>query len=406
MKREKIPGKVGIYRRASETKRFSGKPDVCFEITFKVNEKKKWEKIGWQSEGYSAALAAETRAQRIKDARHGSEVKTAAEIRSERLKHNKTLEEVKEHFFNSERGQAMKGRQTDIYRYNSHLSFLGKKRIPELTVLDIEQIKRNMMNREPATRKHALKMLCRIVNYGVEFQLCPALSFKVKFPKVDNIVTEYLTDEQAARYLEVLESWPRQDIARMVRMAWLTGLRRGELFKLKRENIDFEKDLITLVNPKGGTEASIPLTLPVKELIKAQIAYLSEQTAKRERRYANSKQTSTWQEQGFLFPGINGGQRVDCSAISRIKKKAKLPESFRPFHGLRHHMAVTLASSGEYTLDMIGELLTHKDSSVTRRYAKYLPESANKAANKAADLLIRQTEKTASGKLKEVVNHR
>lgn len=88
---------------------------------------------------------------------------------------------------------------------------------------------------------------------------------------------------------------------------------------------------------------------------------------------------------------VHGNKRKDCSAINRIKEKAKLPKSFRPFHGLRHHMAVTLASSGEYTLDMIGELLTHKDSSVTRRYASFLPEARQKASTRTAEILTNHT---------------
>jgi len=95
----------------------------------------------------------------------------------------------------------------------------------------------------------------------------------------------------------------------------------------------------------------------------------------------------------FLFPGRGGQQRVDCSSVERIKKAAGLPKSFRPFHGLRHHMAVMLASSGEYTLDMICELLTHKSSAITRRYAKFLPDAKKKAADRAAELLTRQTKK-------------
>ena len=78
------------------------------------------------------------------------------------------------------------------------------------------------------------------------------------------------------------------------------------------------------------------------------------------------------------FPGKDGGRRVDCSAVDRIKKKAKLPKKFRMFHGLRHHYAVTLANSGEFTLDMIGELLTHKSYEMTRRYAKFLPGQSEK----------------------------
>ncbi len=68
----------------------------------------------------------------------------------------------------------------------------------------------------------------------------------------------------------------------------------------------------------------------------------------------------------YIFPGWQGRQRVDCSAVKPIKKAARLHKSFRPFHGLRHHYDVQLASSGEFfTLDMIGKLLTHKDSAIT-----------------------------------------
>ena len=69
--------------------------------------------------------------------------------------------------------------------------------------------------------------------------------------------------------------------------------------------------------------------------------------------------------------------------------------------------AVTLASSGEYTLDMTGELLTHKDTNITKRCAKFLPEAKQKAADRAAELLITcnvdKVKKSAS-KIKEPKN--
>ena len=88
-----------------------------------------------------------------------------------------------------------------------------------------------------------------------------------------------------------------------------------------------------------------------------------------------------------MFLGRAGAMRVDCSATKRIKEAADLPPSFRLFHGLRHHFGVTLANSGEFTLDMIGELLTHKDAKMTRRYAQFLPDTKRKAADLAATLL-------------------
>ncbi|MGB9500149.1 MAG: tyrosine-type recombinase/integrase, partial [Dissulfuribacterales bacterium] len=215
------------------------------------------------------------------------------------------------------------------------------------------------------------------INFGVKNNLCPPLSFIIELPEKNNEVTEYLTDDEVRRLMEVLETWPRQDVARMVKLAWLTGMRRGEIFKLQRKHVDSEKNIITLVDPKGGKDAFIPMSEPVHALLKDQILW----TAKN---YPDSL---------YLFPGRAGRQRVDCSSVENIKKAAGLPKSFRPFHGLRHHMAVMLASSGEFTLDMIGSLLTHKSTAITRRYAKFLPDAKKKAADRAAELLTGQTMK-------------
>ncbi|MBE9570775.1 MAG: site-specific integrase, partial [Proteobacteria bacterium] len=211
---------------------------------------------------------------------------------------------------------------------------------------------------------------------------CPALPFTIELPKKDNETEEYLTDNQAKRLMEVLETWHRQDVARMVKMAWLTGCRRGELFKLQLSHVDFNQRIINLVNPKGGKDATIPMSQPVHDLLKDQILW----TAK------------NYPDSPYIFPGRAGRQRVDCSSVENIKKAAGLPKSFRPFHGLRHHYAVMLASSGEYTLDMIGSLLTHKSAGITARYFKYLPSTRKKAADRAAELLTGQIEKA------EIVN--
>lgn len=370
----------GIYGYNSTSRRFESKPDVCYWFTYKIYEdekwKKKWEKVGWKSEGYSPKLASEIRAKRIRDIRHGKSVKTTQEIRAEQRLHDRPLAEIKDAYFSSEKGLNLKGRKTDLNRWDKHLSSWGSKRVSRLSRLDIERIKHKMKDKAPATVGNTLELLRRLVNYGVKYNLCSRLPFTIELPRKNNEVTEYLTDNQAKRLMAVLETWHRQDVARMVKLAWLTGMRRGEIFKLQLNHIDFEQCIITLVNPKGGKNEAIPMSQPVHDLLKDQILW----TAKR---YPDSP---------FLFPGRAGRQRVDCSAVERIKEAAGLPKSFRPFHGLRHHMAVMLASSGE-SLDMIGELLTHKSTAITRRYAKFLPDAKKKAADRAAELLTGQTKK-------------
>ena len=366
----------GVYGYDSTARRFESKSDVCYWITFKIDGRKRWEKVGWKSEGYSPQLAAEIRAKRVRNARHGKTVKTANEIRAEKRLHDRPLVEIKDSYFLSEKGLNLKGRKTDLNRWDKHLASWGQKRVSSLSQFDIERIRRDMKGRAPATIGNTLELLRRLINYGTKNNLCPALPFTIELPRKNNEVTEYLTDEEARRLMEVLETWPRQDVARMVKLAWLTALRRGEIFKLQLNHIDFEQCIITLVNPKGGKNATIPMSQPVHDLLKDQVQW----TVKR---YPDSP---------YLFPGKAGRQRVDCSAVDRIKEAAGLPKSFRPFHGLRHHMAVMLASSGE-SLDMIGELLTHKSTAITRRYAKFLPHAKKKAADRAAELLTGQIKK-------------
>ncbi len=61
---------MGVYQLESTQKRYDGKPDLCFYITYKQpNGKKVWEKIGWRSEKMTAALAYEIRADRMQQLR-------------------------------------------------------------------------------------------------------------------------------------------------------------------------------------------------------------------------------------------------------------------------------------------------------------------------------------------------
>ena len=405
-KKYRIGKHRGVYGYDSNTRRHNGKPDVCLYIITTLDGKNRTEKVGWLSEGYTPQLASELRAKRIREARHQGEVKTAGDIRAEQRKTNRPLAEIKEHYFNSTRGQALKGRSVDLARWAHHLTFLEDKSVSELTQLDIERIKRNMLAKDltPATIDHALRLLRRVVNHGAEHGLCPLLKFKIRFPKVNNIQTEFLTPEEAGRLLATLDSWPRQDVPRMVKLAMFSGMRRGELFCLKREHLDFAHNLITLVGPKGGKDATIPMNPPVRAILEQQLAFLEAEEQRRARRYRNTTRPApAWEEQGFVFPGRGGAQRAECCAIDRIKKAADLPKSFRPFHGLRHHFAVLLASSGEFNLDQIGHLLTHKSSDITRRYAHFLPEAQQRAADRAAAIITAHPE-TAGKEEQKIVN--
>ena len=148
-------------------------------------------------------------------------------------------------------------------------------------------------------------------------------------------------------------------------MALYTGMRRGELFKLKWEDVDFDRGFIRIVGPKGGMDQTIPLNAAARRVLEAH--------------------TRTSE---YIFPGEEGGQRVTIqAALRRIRKAAGLPPTFRPLHGLRHAFASRLASSGQVDMYTLQKLLTHKSPVMTQRYAHLRDESLRRASELAGSLV-------------------
>ena len=54
----------------------------------------------------------------------------------------------------------------------------------------------------------------------------------------------------------------------MLRLALFTGMRRGELMKLKWSDVDFEPGVHPYRNPKGGVSQKIPLNDPARDILK------------------------------------------------------------------------------------------------------------------------------------------
>ena len=361
----------GVYFLESSSKMFKGKPDICYVVNFKVSGRKIWEKVGWKSNGITPQSAQQYRAKRIQEIQLGTPILTASERKAEALKRNRTIGEIASIYFET-KGSSLKGYKADINRYEKHIVPLFQNlRVPNLTPFDMEALKRSMSGKADATIWNSLELVRRIINFGFKANLCPALSYTIEMPRRDNERIEYLNPDETERFLHVLTTHSNQEPARMLKLAYFTAMRRGEIFKLEDKDLDFHFNLIRIRDPKGKKTVSIPMNSIAKEIIETQLQY-------RNRKFPSSL---------YLFPGKGGEQRVDCSAVDKIKAEAQLPKEFRIFHGLRHHYAVTLANSGQFTIDMIGDLLTHKSLAMTKRYGQYLPQTLQAAGAMAASLL-------------------
>jgi len=269
----------------------------------------------------------------------------------------------------------------DLVRYRNYLKKPFGAKVPgEIIQLDVDRL-RIRLGKElaPQTVKHVLALLRRIVNFGVRKQLCQPLLFKIETPRVNNTKTEDLTPEQMKSLLNAIEESEDTVAANMMRLALTTGMRRGEMFKLRWEDIDFHQGFITLRDPKGGEDQKIPMNESARAVFESIPQHPS----------------------GYVFTMNNGKPFVTDlrHRLNRIRDAAGLPRDFRALHGLRHTYASMLASSGQVDLYTIQKLMTHKSPLMTQRYSHLRDEALKRASNLAGQLIEQAKKPEESGKV-------
>ncbi len=346
----------------------AGKPERIFYISFYKDGKRIEEKAGRQfKDNMTAAKANRIRSLKIEGALlTNQERREEIEARKKAEADKWTIDRLWTCYKESK--PDFKGLITDQSRYKKYLEIpFGDMEPKDILALDVDRMRIKLLKKKSKqTVSNILELLRRISNFAIKKQLCPGIGFVIEMPKVNNLVTEDLTPEQIKKLLEVIDADIHPQAGPMMKLALLTGMRRGEMFKLKWKHIDTERGFVTLRDPKGGGQnQTIPLNDSARELLE------------------NHSRTQS----PFVFPGRGGKQRVNINKpVNKIKAKAGLPEDFRPLHGLRHVYASALASSGKADLYTIQRLLTHKSPQMTMRYAHLRDETLKNASQVAGDI--------------------
>ncbi len=346
----------------------NGRPERIYYIRYRRSGKQVEEKAGRQfQDNMTPAKASRIRADRIRGDASNQERREAERTAKEAETGRWTIDRLfKEYCASKVMNKSLK---TDGNRYEKHIKPLfGEKEPHEILALDVDRIRIRMSKtHKPQTVRHVLALLSRIVSFGIRKQLCPGLGFKIEFPSVDNKKTEDLTPNELSRLLHILETDHDIQAANLMKLALFTGMRRGELFRLKWEHVDFQRGFIFIDQPKGGKSAQIPLNDAARALLENHL------------RISGSL---------YVFPGRGGEQRTEIKrVVNRIKREAGLPADFRPLHGLRHTYASMLASSGEVDMYTLQKLLTHKTPLMTQRYAHLRDETLRAASNVAGRII-------------------
>jgi integrase len=209
MQRQRVARFQGVYVRVSEHKRqISGKPDRCFDITYKTAAGRKvWEKVGWASNGVTAQYAAQIRNQRLLQVHNGGPDGEEIQQRKRNALFFSDFFE-KEYLPWSEANKVSADREATLYRHWIK-PFIGNAKMSKVGPTDLERLKDMVLKsgRSQRSARYVLEVVRQAYNkvkvWGHYDGNNPAAG--VRFPRPDNRRLRFLTVDEVNRLLPELE---------------------------------------------------------------------------------------------------------------------------------------------------------------------------------------------------------
>lgn len=213
-----------------------------------------------------------------------------------------------------------------------------------------------------ATINRIVSAVSTVLNHLAFDGLIPSAPKLRRRKELEHRLTFFTKPEVEGMVQASLQIWDRQDLADIILTAAFTGMRQGELFKLKAQDIDLSQNLIHVGGRPGfTTKAGNYRALPIHDRIKDLLAT----------RMANASPNvlilgDEWRDPDQLRRAFN-----------KVRNYIGKDESY-VFHSLRHSFA-TWAVDADVNVRVIQELLGHKRIETTLRYAKVSPTTSRAA---------------------------
>ena len=214
---------------------------------------------------------------------------------------------------------------------------------------------------------------------------------RVEAPRMERKTPSFLEEDEARRLLDALDKEDEQKQT-MVMLLLLFGMRRGELLGLKWQDIDFERETITINQtiqylPEKGVFESTTKTTTSQRTVKA--ASYTLQMLRRHQAWQAAERLKAgdrWTDHGYLFTRYNGDPMQPDYFTSWFKafvRRNDLPEDIH-VHSLRHTSASFLIADGT-ALTTIAQRLGHANAGTTAKIYAHAIQSAGAAAAEALE---------------------
>jgi len=398
----------GLRYYEHETRKHGKKKDRYYSIRFKVGRKDYTYGVGWWSDGipdearqndpdmgfeeyclsqirlYKANVKDGSGPKSPKEKRKIAAEKGAQELEAQARKEieNKTFKQYFENDYYPN-AKTLKKEQSYI-KEEEHFRLwlepeMGNKPLKNITHLDIQRIKKKMLDAEKAPRyiQYVMATARQVWNTarrdGLVTSDSPTRSVKV--PKFDNRRQRFLSHAEADALLKKLKETNEQ-VYQIAFLALYTGLRASEAFNLTWGCIDTEHGILSILDAKSGKGRKAFMTESLKSM------FLAMPKGKHDE---------------LVFPNSNGKPYTEIphpfrEVVSDLKfNEGVLDRRQRVmFHSLRHTFGSWHAEAGT-NLYVIKELMGHGSITLTERYS-HLTKGTLQAATRNLERAIHSTD--------------
>ena len=266
----------------------------------------------------------------------------------------------------------LKTSRTDRRKVVASKHFLlvfGNKELNNIFISDIKnyQLERKLeiLSLPKNTSKKESEISFRSVNYEIVilhhfFNFCIEKGYLDKNPcagikKLNELSRlKTLSDEDINKLISGATNKLTRDL---ITFLIYTGCRKGEALNLKWDDVDMQNDVIAVKGTKTKYDRYIPISKPLKELLKA----------------VEKKDDCL-----YVF-NKNGAKLGDFKkSFHTACRNAGLKDLH--IHDLRHVFASKMVMNGT-SLYITGELLGHRTTQMTKRYSHLVPETLKKAVD-------------------------
>ncbi len=278
--------------------------------------------------------------------------------------------------------------QIDRGRIDRHIKpTLGRKLVREVTRQDVERAMHDIRLGKTAkivktkprgravvkggagTAKRCVAFLSAIFSYAEKRGIRPDNPVRGIELQPDGKRDRVLSPEEYHKLGNAFEELEREganrDALRAYKVLALTGCRKGEIFGLRKSEIDTHSKCLRLADTKTGQQ--------VRAIGSAVVELLNE-----------ALKTSRGDSE-YVFPAVKGeGHMTDVKVFKRAREKSGLKDF--SLHTLRHSFA-SVGLELEYSEMTIGGILGHRSHSVTARYAHHVDRSLVAAAERISAMI-------------------